>query len=244
MKGFVLLLAAFLTLSAGPAASSDEVASLVDAVVEAYGGATALERLRSYRVEAELEATAQAAAGRILKDYQQPQRLRVEIAYPTVREVRILDGEKGWRGDDHVLRRVDGFPRLAMLYQLVRSGIPECLVRRKTEVRDLGTKTKEGTEYRVLALAWSPELEVSFWVHPKSYRILWTEGILRVGESAAVFGTRYGNFQRVDGVLYPFLEETLVPGGQRTGRAKVTSLSFAPEDLGPFDPATPKAHRR
>ncbi|MBI5444970.1 MAG: hypothetical protein HY900_27640 [Deltaproteobacteria bacterium] len=235
MSALLVLLTTLLVAGAIPARAS-EPSDLVDRVVEAYGGTAALERLGTFRAEGEIQATIQGTAGTFRRDYQRPDRLRVEIRYPTASEVRILDGEKGWRGDERVLRRVDGLPKVAMMYQLVRSALPECLVWRRSALQDLGSKAREDAEYRVLRLPWSNELAVTFWIHPKTYRVVWVEGSLQLGQSRGSFATKYGNFHEVDGVVFPFLEENFV-GEQRTGVTKVHAVIFGPPDPGPFEPS-------
>lgn len=231
MRGAAICLGLLLV---GAAAGASEIDPLVDAVVSAYGGPAAVKKLEAFRVEADVQSAMQGL-GKARRDYRAPDRLRVEIAYPATKEVRVLDGVNGWRGDASKLGRVEGAPKLAMVYQLLRSTVPESLVLHRARLVDRGTKAKDGAEYRVLGLPWSAELDLTFWIDPKTHRVAWVEGAIQAGPMKTNFATQYGTFQVVEGVLVPFSEENYA-SGQHTGTTTVREVRFAPKDLGPFDP--------
>lgn len=218
----------------GASAEASEVDAVVDRVTSAYGGSEALQKVAAFRVDTEVQSQMQGP-GRARRDFQAPDRLRVEIDYARSKEVRVLDGERGWRGDAGRLARVEGAPRLAMIYQMLRSTVPDSLVRYRGRLVDRGTKSRDGAEYRVLGLPWSQELDLNFWVDPASHRVVWVEGALQAGPMQTSFATRFEDFRTVGGLLYPFAEENYA-GGQHTGTTTVRSVVFAPKDLGPFDP--------
>ncbi|MBI5014125.1 MAG: hypothetical protein HZB55_01375 [Deltaproteobacteria bacterium] len=231
MRGVLLVLGLLL---AGGEAGASGIDTLLAAVVNAYGGPAAVQKLETFRVEADVQSMMQGL-GRARRDFQAPDRLRVEIAYSGATEVRVLDGDKGWRGDATRLGRVDGAPRLAMVYQMLRSTVPESLTRHRALLVDRGAQSREGAEYRVLALPWSKELDLTFWIDPKDHRVTWVEGGIRTGPLTTNFATQYKDFRTVDGVLVPFVEENYA-SGQHTGTTTVRAVRFAPADLGPFDP--------
>ncbi len=221
-----------------PGVGAANLGALLDSVVETYGGPSAAARMQALRVEAEVSAlTAMAAegAGRVVRDFQAPDRLRVEIAYPRSTEVRILDGARGWRGDAGRLQRVDGPPRLAMEYQLLRSTVPWVLVHHRKLLEDRGEAVRDGASYRRVGLPWSMDLDLTYWVDPVNRRVVWIEGVLRSPGGQTSFLTQYRDFRRVAGLLVPFVEENYA-GGRHTGTTRVTAVSFSPPDLGPFDP--------
>jgi hypothetical protein len=149
--------------------------------------------------------------------------------------VRVLDGAKGWRGDAGQLARVEGAPLLAMVYQMLRSTVPESLVLYRKLLEDRGAKAREGAECRVLGLRWSKELDLSFWIDSKTHRVVWVEGAIEAGPMKTGFATQYGDFRTTEGLLFPFSEENYA-SGQHTGTTTVRAVRFAPKDLGPFDP--------
>jgi hypothetical protein len=122
-----------------------------------------------------------------------------------------------------------------MVYQMLRSTVPESLVRHRDRLEDRGTRTQGETEYQVIGLPWSQELDVSFLVDVKTHRVVWVEGTIHAGPMQTTFATQYDDFRTVDGVLFPFLEQNYA-SGQHTGSTRVRAVVFAPKDLGPFDP--------
>jgi len=229
-----LLLAALALLLASGAGAAD-LGALLDSVVETYGGPSAAAKMQALRVEAEVEAGPGRGTGRVVRDFLAPDRLRVEIAYPRSTEVRTLEGGKGWRGDDGRLQRVEGPPRLAMEYQLLRSAVPWVFVHHRKRFEDRGEASREGGAYRRVGLPWSMDLDLTYWIDTVSRRVVWVEGVLRSPGTQIAFLTQYRDFRRVEGLLVPFAEESFA-GGRRTGTTRVTAVAFSPPDLGPFDP--------
>jgi hypothetical protein len=219
-----------------PLTQASDLGALLDSVVETYGGPRAAARMQAYRVKAEVDARRQGSApGRVTRDFQAPDRLRVEIAYPQATEVRILNGARGWRGDDGRLERVEGPPRTAMEYQLLRSEIPWVFVHHRARFEDRGDAAREAVAYRRVGLPWSPELDLTYWIDAASRRVVWVEGSVRFPGGQTGFATRYGDFRRVEGLLVPFLEENYA-GGAHTGTTRVREVVFGADGLGPFDP--------
>jgi hypothetical protein len=218
----------------GPAKAAD-LGGLLDSVVDTYGGPSAAARMEAFRVEAAVDARPQGGIGRVVRDFEAPDRYRVEIAYPQGTEVRILNGTAAWRGDDTRLQRVEGPPKLAMIYQLLRATIPWVFVHHRKLFEDRGTGRRDGVELRRVGLPWAMDLDLTFWVDPVNRRVPWVEGLIRTAQGPIAFATRYEDFRRIDGVLVPFAEENYA-GDQHTGTTRVRSVVFAPAHLGPFDP--------
>lgn len=231
--GLAWLAALCLALAASPAAA--DLTALVDSVVATYGGPQAVARSGKVRVDAEVAARMRGDTGAARREFEAPDRLRVEIAYPGTVEVRILDGDRGWRGDRTRLDKVDGLPRAAMEYQLLRSAVPWVLVHHRGALEDRGTRTVDGTAYRLVGLRRGEALDLTYWIDAANRRVIRVEGVLQAPGAQTTFDTRYGDFRRVDGVLVPFVEENFA-GGQHTGTTRVTSVVFSPPDLGPFAP--------
>ncbi len=236
MRRLAASLALGLLLSLGPApARGGDLAALVESVVRVYGGPQAAAKMRACRVDAEVRALLRGATGRVRREFLAPDRLRVEIAYPGVTEVRILNGKRGWRGDAGRLRRVTGLPLLAMRYQLLRSALPWVLVEHRGLLEDRGSRRRGGQDYRLVGLPWSMELDLTYWVNTISRRVERVEAVLRTGPVHALFATEYREFRRVKGVLVPFTEENYA-NGRHTGTTRILSVTFGPPGMGPFDP--------
>ncbi|WP_169709457.1 hypothetical protein [Deferrisoma camini] len=231
MRATVLALALALAVPAWGGGFS----ALLDSVVEAYGGPRAAARLESFRAEAEITARMRGMRGRMVREFLAPDRLRVEITYPRSTEVRVLNGDRGWRGDAGRLQRVEGLPLLAMRYQLLRSAVPWVFTAHRRLLEDRGTRRRNGVDYRLVGLPWSMGLDLVYWIDPVTRRVDLVEGTLRARGGAAPFATEYSDFRRVDGVLVPFHEENYA-SGRHTGTTRLVSVRFGTQGLGPFDP--------
>ncbi len=225
-----------LGLWAGPVRAGDDLTALLDGVVATYGGPRAVAATRAYRVEADVIARLRSRTGRVRRDFQAPDRLRVEIAYPGVTEVRLLDGARGWRGDATRVQRVTGLPLAAMEYQFLRTAIPWVFSAHRGRFEDRGRQVVGADDYRLVGLPWSGQLDLTYWINAVSRRVERVEAVLRGGRGRTGFGTGYRDFRRVDGVLVPFVEENYA-SGRHTGTTRVRSVVFSPLDLGPFDPS-------
>ena len=230
-RAAAFLIAGLLLAAPAPAALND----LVARVVEAYGGAAAVEKYSAYRLTARVQALLRGVRGKAVREFVAPDKLRVEIQYPDTTEVRILNGPRAWRGDAGMLRRVTGMPLLAMEYQILRSAVPWVFTRYRQILEDRGQRRSGGRTWRLVGLPWSMSLDLTYWVDPGTSLVLRVEGLLRARGRTSVFATQYADFRPVEGVLFPFLEQNYA-SGRRTGATTVLTVTFGTQDLGPFDP--------
>jgi hypothetical protein len=221
------LAAAALTLAAVAAPTPPAgaaVAALVDRCVAAYGGKAGLDRAARSRVEGSVTSVVlhPGETGRIVRAYERPGRLRVEIAYSGgPPEVRVLDGGRGWR---------DGVgatgPRLdAMILQAARLDMPALLQSWLAKVKDGGTAVVGGKEVRLLAIEPAPGLLVEAAIEPASGRIVRTRGASTSGVMPLEFVTTFSEFEKVEGVLVPMREENWA-NGRSTGVTRLQKVSF------------------
>ncbi len=202
-----LLLAVLILASPGFAqAAEDEVAELVDHVIDAYGGEAALDAAQSFRQSGETVSFLRGGAkGRIVRTFQAPDRLRVEIVYPgEAPEMRVLDGDRGWQqGQEAPPALVD-----AMRLQAARLALPLLLRDAGRQVKDLGTTSaQDGRSVRSLGLALAGGLALFVDIEVPGYRILSSRGLMRRAGTAMEFGAVYHDFRRLSGVLVPGREE-------------------------------------
>ncbi len=215
--------------------ASPEVLALVKRCVEAYGGPAAVARAARLRQEGTVTSLLHPGErGRILRRYERPGRLRVEVGWGGPPEVRILDGGHGWRFGEEV-----GGPGLvAMMLQAARLDLPDLLQAFPALVVDRGRVDLDGRPARALALEVAPGVEVEAHLDPETGRILRSIGRATAGPPV-VFATRYGDFRVVDGLLVAFREENFANGAV-TGETVLTEVAVVaalPE--GTFRPERP-----
>ncbi len=235
-----VLLAAILFTWPAARAGADEVRDLLRKSVAAYGGERALAGL-VFRESGKVSGTMRGGGdGTITRIYRRPAQLRVEVAFPGEdREVRVLDGNKGWRQG----REASGMAFDAMVLQAARFALPLNLLERRDALKDLGTVERDGRRCRVLELPLGGGLSLAAEIDPGTGRILRSTAkstgamggkSMSVGgapEAMTVeFATTYDDFRKVDGVLFAFREGNYAMG-QRTGETvleKVEVLKALP----------------
>lgn len=223
---FMLALALLLVPVLSAAWAEDAAAMrLVDRVVEAYGGGRVLGGVRGYRAAGTLRAHARGEDGVVVRISQGARRMKVMIHYPSSVEIRVLDGDEGWKGQ----RRDDLVPVRgpmvdAMVLQAARIHLPWVLARLRSRVQ----LVESGAEGPLLQVDLRPGLRVRALLDPDTYRVVRSESRLSSGPMSMEFVTRYSDFRRVDGLLFPFHEETFA-GAVHTATVRFEKLQLNPE---------------
>jgi len=225
----ILTVAAFslVALAAPPLLRAGEGSGvLVAKAVRAYGGEKVLSRAAAVRQEGRVTSRMRGVEGEILRVFRYPGDLRVEIAYPGVeKEVRILNGKKGWRQE----RPVSGPPYDAMVLQAGRLALPRNLLDAGGKVEDLGIAEREGKTVHVLSFHLADGMSMRVEIEPDSGRILRSVGRSENGMKSMPGGiefvTEYEDFREVDGVLFPFRERNFAMG-HHTGDTVLTRIEF------------------
>jgi hypothetical protein len=234
MKKALLLL--ICTLAATSALAAEGVDALVDKVAKAYGGREALENITAVRETGRVEAATQMGnSGPIVRTYARPLKLRVEIgeaSKPT--EVRVLDGEKGWRNGQE---SSSGMGYEAMVLQAVRLDLPFQFLSQRKVLVEKESMDYQGKRLQVVELPLERGLSVRAGVEPITGRILFSTGTTKGGPSGPMtFETRYEDFRTVEGRLFAFKEINFA-GGSKTAEtvlSKIELLKAAPS--GAFRP--------
>lgn len=233
----VLLLTASACSVAPPVESPPATAidRLVARVVAAYGGRDALARLGTSRTIATVTPHVRhlGGAGRTVRHFAAPDRLRVEIIYPAKTEVRILNGEQGWRGDARSVTPVEGPAIVAMRSQLLRMQPAWTLFHHRDHLTLGETSVRDGTRHRTLRLAWSNELAMDYAVEEATGRVTVVDARLQFGRTLMTFATEYSEFETVDGALVPMVEENYA-ADRHTATTRIESVALGVGDLGPF----------
>lgn len=215
--------------AAGEGAVSPDPNALIDRVLVAYGGRDKLMAVKAIRMEGTVHALLRRMKGRTVRTFSRPNRLKVVLAYPERPEIRIVDGERGWRTDGSGrLNPVNRFLLSSMNLQAARANLPWILDEQRGIVRHLGTAKEGGTPVSLLELPLGEGLTLLAVVEVESGLIVRTFGTLRAPGMATHFETRYSDFRRVNGLLFPWHEETFA-SGMHTGSVTFDRITVDPE---------------
>ena len=215
--------------SAGP--QQESVDELVGAVLQAYGGRSAVLSVRSYRMEATVDALSRGERGQVTRTMAAPAALTVLVRYPSARELRVVDGNTGRHGtspDDLV--PAQGPLLGSMIAQAARAHLPWILDARRADLRIV----ERGSAGDVVELTLEKGLRLLATIDRRSRLITRAVGLVSAGPTEIRFQTDFSDFRKVSGVLFPFCEENHA-SGVRTGTTIVTSVLVNPP-AGPLDP--------
>ena len=204
----LFVLAVLLLAATVHAQSLDDV---VSKVMKEYGGQAAWEKVTSLRESGTVVPVMRKGDGKMTRFWQKPDKLRIEIVYPTDKEVRVVDGDHGTRND----KEVTGGSLDAMKLQAARLALPFLLVEKRASLKDLGSKD----DVRSIEIPLSASLTLTLRVDTKTSHILRSSG----KASGLEFIVDYSDFRRVGGLLFPFAEAGTAQG-MPTANTKIDAI--------------------
>lgn len=228
----LIALALFTLLVVPSTAPAQDAAELAALCIEAYGGEEAIAAASAFVQTGEIVSTGRSSEpGRILRAFHRPDKLRVEISYPDRDvELRVLVGNKGWRGG----RPVGGPMHHSMALQAIRLDYPAFLLAAPEQVSEGEPLERDGRAFRVLVMDVGAGLTLSAEVDPETGRIHRTIAHIpfdRVPDGLE-FINEYSDFREVNGVLFAF-KEVAYAQGQHT--ADITLEEMKTYDVLPAD---------
>ncbi|MEA2239767.1 MAG: hypothetical protein QOC81_4491 [Thermoanaerobaculia bacterium] len=224
MKSALLQIAAILSFLVIPVAFAQSLDDVAGNVLKEYGGAAAWQKVTTIRQTGTVVPAMGKGDGAATRFWQKPDKLRVEIVYPTRTELRVVDGDHGTNNG----KEVSGPGLDAMKLQAARLALPLLLAEKRASLHDIGMRSG----FRAIEIPLSATLTVTIDIDPKSWRIVRSTG----KTSGMDFVVDYGDFRRVDGLLFPFSESGMAQG---TPTAKTTLNAIVIN--GPEAPPPPPA---
>ena len=193
------------------AALNNNLDDLIARVMTAYGGAAAWSKVTGFHETGTVTPAMRPDEGKLTRDFQRPDKLRVEIVYPTNTEVRVLDGDHGTQnGKDASAMGLD-----AMRLQAARLALPQLLIEKRQTLRQLENQN-------VIEIPLTPSMTLTVEIDPATGRI-----VKSTGKATGVeFSTSYSDFRTVDGLLFAFREENSA-GNTKTGTNQIATLQVA-----------------
>ena len=204
-----ILAAGVLTLVFQPIAlaqepSADRVNHIVAAVLTAHGGKEAVAGVQSVLARGTISDFFKKAQGEYARYYARPQKLRIEIKADREGEVRILDGNRGWRGSLSTLVEVQGAPLQAMAYQFAYLDLPMGFADGTYSVTYEGKKEHRGRTLNLLVVEAKGGQRIRVYTDPESNIIVRAAADFSMGMGSSELSTEYEDFRPVGKVLFPF----------------------------------------
>jgi len=220
MRMILILLLFLITVPAAIAAEGPDVDTVLERIIEAYGGETNLHKLNDSVQEWDVHALHSDTHGSDVRSIHIPGRLKVELTYPEKTETRVLNGASA-----HVVfsgqspRSASPPQRDAMHLQLMRLYSPLVL----SANRDgLNLTIEDGMCGLTL---FEDGLRADYLVDMETWRIVKVLGTLSVGSMEMKFLTEYSDFRFRDGVLVHEVENKFA-GGVNTAVLRLRDVRF------------------
>ncbi|MBC7908801.1 MAG: hypothetical protein H7Y60_18905 [Rhodospirillaceae bacterium] len=212
----VLVLLAFLTLPA--IAWADEVSTLVDKVVAAYGGRQKLAAIRTLHETGQISSLRTGQTGSLERWFATPDRLRIDMRYANGEaESRILHKTVAYRNGTPA----QGPLVAATQLQAARFRLPLLLTERPAKLT--GTSPEGWT---LLAVDLGDGMTVEAQIDANAM-IRRSRGLLAMGGQVMEFATDYDDFRKVDGVLIAHREGHAAMG-MATGESRLDKVEVNP----------------
>ena len=214
-----LLFILFTFLFAGYAQASD-LHTVVDQIIQAYGGEQNLRKMDNMTQEWDLVALMGKRHGTDTRHVRSPGKLRVDLNYPEKSETRILNGDVAqsiFNGAPPV--NVTGIQLDAMRLQLMRMYSPLML---KSKIGSMSLE--ESGEFLALSLA-ENGVHVFYLVNQENWHIEKVAGSLMMNGREIQFLTEYSDFAVIEGVLVHH-KENKYASGVNTARLQLRQITF------------------
>jgi hypothetical protein len=213
MKYTIRQIAIVITFLVSPAAFAQSLDDVVGHVMKQYGGIPTWQKVSTIRETGKVVPAMRKGDGAMTRFWQKPDKLRVEIVYPTRTELRVIDGDHGTNnGKDVSGDQLDG-----MKLQAARLALPLLLFDKRASLHDLGMR--DG--FRAIEIPLSSSLTVTVDIDPKRWHI-----VRSTGKTAGLdFVVDYSDFQRVHGLLFAFTEAGTAQG-MPTAKTTIDSVAI------------------
>ena len=198
----------------------DDVRSVLDQLVQNYGGETNLRKMDSMVQEWDLTAMMGNRHGTDTRSIRAPGQLRVELVYPNKSETRVIDGDNAFViFGGAAPEKVSGMQADAMRLQLMRLYSPLML---RDKIDSVSLVEQEG--FLALSLV-ENGMHVHYLVNREHWRIEKVAGSLLANGKEIQFLTEYSDFAMIEGVLM-HQKENKYAGGMNTAVLQLRKLSL------------------
>jgi outer membrane lipoprotein-sorting protein len=225
-------------LAEEPSNEAHRITSIMDKVIDAYGGKDAIEGIRSLRVTGKIEAFMLRDHGTYEYYFKRGRKLRVETKYGRSSELRILDGDKGYRGTDTLpVEEVSGPRYLAIVYQYKHLNILHDIM---TGVYQIGLAggpvVSEHVE--VFRLVDKEGAVMDIFVDKQTFFIIKVAAYFTSDNKQIDLAVEFSDFKKVGSSVFPF-RITNYAGGLKVAQTVIEKYSLNPDIADSFFAPTP-----
>jgi zinc protease len=190
---------------------------MVAAMIEAAGGADALDAVEAYTVTGSGTVSAQGMELQIgvVESYVFPDKRYTEQTVFGQKMIQVVDGTSGWmKGPQGIQDLPEEQAREALEDELTGGGLHFLRRAPELEIQALAPETIDGTAYDVLFVRSLGDKNVKLYVDPETHLVARShhDGQHPMTQAPAAIQTTYGDYREVGGVLFPYETSMTVDG--------------------------------
>ncbi len=184
---------------------SKRVASIIENVIRAYGGKETIENIKCFHIKGKIQAFMLNDYGTYELYFKRGKKLRVETRYDRSWEIRILNGDKGYRASEALpLEEVSGARYFAMVYQFKHLDMLHDLAIGTYQIRSMGRSLVNGGNVEVFHLNDQDGSILDIYVDEQNFLILKVAGYFKEREKQIELSAEFSDFRKVGGSVFPF----------------------------------------
>jgi len=231
---FYILLFLFLSLvprginAEEPSNEAKRITSIIDKVIDAYGGKDVIGGIQSVSAKGKIEAFMLKDQGTYEYYFKRGRKLRVETKYGHSSEVRILNGDKGYRGTDTLpFKEVSGARYLSIVYQYKHLNILHDLITGAYQISS-GGKAAVSDYVEVFRLVDREGAVMDVFVDTRTAYIIKVTAYFAADNKQTELSAEFSDFKKVGNSVFPF-RITNYAGGLKVAQTVIEKYSLNPD---------------
>jgi hypothetical protein len=208
---------------------AQRITSIINKVIDAYGGKEAIEAIRSFRAKGEIEAFMLRDHGTYEVYFKRGRKLRIETRYKRSSENRILNGDRGYRSTDTLpFEEVSGPRYFAMVYQYKHLDILHDLIKGTYEILSVGKAAINGSNAGIFKLTDKEGAIMDVYIDEQNSFIVKVTAYFSSENKKIDLSSEFSDFKKVGDSVFPF-RITNYAGGLKVAQTVIDKYSINPD---------------
>jgi len=208
---------------------AQHISSVLNKVIDAYGGKEVVEGIHSFHAKGAILAFMRHDHGTYELYFKRERKLRIETKYESSSEIRILNGDKGYRSADGLPPEEVFGPRyFSMLYQYKHLDILRDLLRGLYQISFAGKSSVNDSDVEVFRLTDSEGTIMDVFIDVHNFIIVKVTGYFIADAKKMDLSVEFSDFKKVGGSLFPF-SITNYASGMKTAQTVIDKYFINPQ---------------
>lgn len=236
IRGFFFLLIFFILIigvngiyAEEPPDDAGRITLTTEKVIAAYGGKDAIEGIHSLHAKGTIEAFMRNDRGTYELYFKRGNKLRVATTYGHSSEVRILNGDRGYRSADSLAPEEVFGPRfVSMVYQYKHLNILHDLIHGEYRIRPAGSSVVRGGSVDIFRLKDKEGAVMDVFVDTNTFYIVKVIAYFSSDHKQIDLSVEFADFRKVGDSVFPF-RLTNYAGGMKVAETVIEKYELNPD---------------